>query len=155
MEAGPYRASFAISSRYSSVSVRVTLTTSTSPTLVVTLTSLAFGFQHGGSSPAAPNASVTSSSGSAISFTDAKSSASWLSATRTSGTTPSSIGVSVNPASLAVGTCNASVRVTSNAASATVPVRLTVTSSTSGGGTGTGASCWHGANWACTAWTAR
>jgi len=59
-----------------------------------------------------------------------------LSVSRTSGSTPSSIGVSVNPGSLATGTYNASVQVSSSAGSVNVPVTLTITSSGGGGGTG-------------------
>jgi hypothetical protein len=138
LAAGTYTASVQVSSNAGSITVPVTLTvTSTSTTrLVVSPTSLAFGYQQGGTVPSSQTLSVTSSSSTAISFTDSASGASWLSVSRTSGTTPSSIGVSVNPGSLAAGTYNASVQVSSNAGSVTVPVTLTVTSSGGGGGGG-------------------
>jgi len=103
---------------------------------VVNPTSLAFSYRQGGTVPSSQTVSVTSSSGSSIGFTDSTSGASWLSVSRTSGSTPSSIGVSVNPGSLAAGTYTASVQVSSSAGSVTVPATLTVTSSSGGGGTG-------------------
>lgn len=140
LSAGQYSASVTISSGGSSYRVPVTLAiTAQQASLKVSPTSLAFSYQQGGSVPASQNLSVTSNVGTtAISFTDAKSAASWLSVNRTSGTTPSSIGVSVGPGSLAVGTYNASVAVSSASGSVSVPVTLTVSASTSGGGGGTG-----------------
>jgi hypothetical protein len=136
LAAGTYTASVLVSSNAGSRTVPVTLTvTSTSTTrLVVSPTSLAFGYQQGGTVPSSQSLSVSSSSSTAISFTDSASGGSWLAVSRTSGTTPSSIGVSVNPGSLAAGTYTASVPVSSNAGSITVPVTLTVTSSGGGGG---------------------
>src|SRR6266536_442040 len=138
LAAGTYPASVLVSSRAGSVTVPVTLTvTSTSTTrLVVNPTSLAFSYRQGGTVPSSQTVSVTSSSGSSIGFTDSTSGASWLSVSRTSGSTPSSIGVSVNPGSLAAGKYTASVQVSSSAGSVTVPATLTVTSSSGGGGTG-------------------
>src|SRR6266536_2720869 len=102
--------------------------------LAVSPGSLAFSYQRGGTVPSPQTLSVTSRS--TIAFTDSTSGAPWLSVSRTSGTTPSSIGVSVNPGSLAAGTYTASVQVSSSAGSVTVPATLTVTSSSGGGGTG-------------------
>jgi Viral BACON domain len=135
---GTYTGSVRVSSSANSVTVPVTLTvTSTSATsLVVSPTSLTFSYQQGGTVPSAKTLAVTSSnSTTTISFTDSASGGSWLSVNRTSGSTPSSIGVSVNPGSLSAGTYSASVPVTSSAGSITVPVTLTVTSSSGGGGT--------------------
>ncbi len=135
LAAGTYTASVTISSRAGSVQVPVTLTvTSSTAKLVVSPASLAFGYQQGGTVPSSQTLSVTSSTSTSIAFTDSASGASWLSVNRTSGSTPSSVGVSVNPGTLAAGTYNASVQVSSNSGSATVPVTLTVTSSSSGGG---------------------
>ncbi len=109
-----------------------------STALVVTPASLAFGFQQGGSQPASQYLSVTTNNGRSITFTDSTSGAAWLAVDRTSGSTPATIGVSVKPGSLAVGTYTASVAVSSKAGSVTVPVTLTISSSSSGGGTSTG-----------------
>jgi hypothetical protein len=139
LAAGTYKASVAISSRSGTLTVPVTLTIeAATANLVVTPSSMAFGFQQGGTLPASQSLSVTSSTGSAISFTDSTSGASWLSVNRTNGTTPNTIGVSASPGSLAAGTYTGSVQVSSNAGSATVPVTLTVTSSSGGGGTASG-----------------
>ncbi len=134
LAAGTHTASVLVSSRAGSVTVPVALTVTSATKLVVSPTSLAFGYQQGGTVPASQNLSVTSSTSSTIGFTDSTSGASWLSVSRTSGSTPSSIGVSVNPGSLAAGTYNASVQVSSSFGSVTVPVTLTVTSSGGGGG---------------------
>jgi hypothetical protein len=140
LAAGTYSATVTISSRYSTVRVPITLAVkSATAKLAVSPTSLAFSFQQGGTTPASQSLSVTSSSGT-LSFTDSVSGGSWLSVSRTSGSTPSSIGVSVNPGSLAAGTYSGSVAVSSSAGSVTVPVTLTVTSSTSGGGGSTSGS---------------
>jgi hypothetical protein len=98
------------------------------PGLVVSPTSLAFGYQQGGTLPPSQSLSVKSSNGATINFTDSTSGASWLSVSRTGGATPGSIGVSVTPGSLAAGSYTASVRVSSQVGSVTVPVTLTIRS---------------------------
>jgi Viral BACON domain len=101
------------------------------PTLSTTPASLSFSYQTGGTVPGAQSVSVASS-GSAISYNVATS-ATWLSATPASGSTPGSVSVSVKPASLAAGTYTGSVTLTSSGASnspKTIPVTLTVTSAT-------------------------
>lgn len=103
-------------------------------TLVVSPTSLAFGFQQGGTLPASQVLKVTSTTKTA--FKDATSGAAWLSVSPTSGYTPGSVTVSVKPGTLAVGTYKASVSVSSSHGSVTVPVTLTITSSSGGGGGG-------------------
>jgi hypothetical protein len=137
LAAGTYNATVTISSRYSTVRVPVTLTikSATTTSLGVSPTSLAFKFQQGGSLPPSQSLSVTASSGT-LSFTDSASGGSWLSVNRTSGTTPASIGVSVNPGTLSAGTYTGSVAVSSSAGSKSVPVTLTVTASSGGGGGG-------------------
>lgn len=136
LAAGTYNATVTIASRSNTVLVPVTLAVKASAAkLAVSPGSLAFSFQQGGGAPAAQSLSVTSSSGT-VSFTDSASGGSWLSVSRTSGSTPASIGVSVNTGSLAAGTYTGSVAVSSRAGSATVPVRLTVTASTGGGSGG-------------------
>lgn len=77
--------------------------------LTVTPTSLTFTAHAGGAAPAAKNVSVTSS-GSARHFT-VTTSAAWLTATPTSGTTPATVRVSANPAHLTAGTYTGTVRI--------------------------------------------
>jgi Viral BACON domain len=101
------------------------------PTLVTSPASLSFSYQTGGTVPAAQSVSVTSS-GSAISY-NVSTSATWLSATPASGSTPGSVSVSVTPGSLAAGTYTGSVTLTASGASnspKTIPITLTVTSAT-------------------------
>ena len=98
------------------------------PTIGVSPASLSFSYQSGGTAPAAQSFAV-SSSGSALSYT-VSTSATWLSATPASGTTPGNVSVSVTPQSLAAGTYTGTVTITSSGASnspKTVPVTLTVT----------------------------
>jgi hypothetical protein len=104
---------------------------------VVTPSSLAFGYQQGGTVPASQQLAVTSSG--RLAFTVTVSGAGWLSASPASGTTPASITVSAKPGSLAAGTYTGSIRISSRYNSVTVPVTLTITSSSSGG-SGTGSS---------------
>ena len=101
------------------------------PTIGVSPASLSFNYQSGGTVPASQSFAV-SSSGSALSYT-VSTSATWLSATPASGTTPGNVSVSVTPGSLSAGTYTGSVTITSSGASnspKSVPVTLTVTSAT-------------------------
>lgn len=110
----------------------ITVTAATpTPTIGVSPASLSFNYQSGGTVPAAESFAV-SSSGSALSYT-VSTSATWLSATPASGTTPGNVSVSVTPGSLSAGTYTGSVTITSSGASnspKSVPVTLTVTSAT-------------------------
>jgi uncharacterized protein (TIGR03437 family) len=112
--------------------VAVTLNVAAAATLSVTPASLKFSSQVGGAAPAAQTVAVAASPGT-LSFTAAaatsNNSGSWLSVTPASGSTPTNLSVSVNPAGLATGTYNGTIVV--SAASAgnspqTVNVTLTV-----------------------------
>ena len=101
------------------------------PTIGVSPASLSFNYQSGGTVPASQSFAV-SSTGSTLSYT-VSTSATWLSATPASGTTPGNVSVSVTPGSLSAGTYTGSVTITSSGASnspKSVPVTLTVTSAT-------------------------
>ena len=101
------------------------------PTIGVSPASLSFNYQSGGTVPASQSFAV-SSSGSALSYT-VSTSATWLSATPASGTTPGNVSVSVTPGTLSAGTYTGSVTITSSGASnspKSVPVTLTITSAT-------------------------
>jgi Viral BACON domain len=98
------------------------------PTLSTSPASVSFSYQSGGTAPAAQTIAV-SSSGNALSYT-VSTSATWLTATPASGTTPGNVSISVSPQSLAAGTYTGSVTITSSGASnspKTVAVTLTVT----------------------------
>ncbi len=117
----------------STYTTNLTLTPSTSgsATLALSPATLSFSYQIGGATPAAQNVSVASS-GTALSYTVATS-ATWLTATPASGTTPGSISVGINTTGLTAGTYNGTVTATASGASnspQTVTVSLTVTSVT-------------------------
>jgi hypothetical protein len=142
LTAGTYTGSVTIASSGASnspqtVAVSFTVSSTSKPSLNLSPASLSFAATTGGATPAAQDIAVSSSS-SALSYTvSTTSSATWLSATPASGTTPGTVRVAVNPAGLAAGTYNASVSIASTGAAnspQTVPVTLTV-SSAGGGGT--------------------
>jgi hypothetical protein len=135
LAAGTYSGTIALSSSIGSVTLRVSLTISAAPSITVTPTSLAFGFQQGGTTPPAQNLSVSSTS--AVSFTATartSSGGSWVTVTPTSGTTPATLAVSVNPGTLSVGSYSGSIAISSSLGSVTVPVTLTITTSTGSSG---------------------
>jgi len=134
LAAGTYTGSVTLTSSGASnspktIPVTLTVTAASLPTLTAAPASLSFTYQTGGTTPAAQAVAVTSS-GNAVSYTTATS-ATWLSATPASGSTPGSVSVSVNPTGLAAGSYSGSVTITSSGASNSpkmVPVTLTVTS---------------------------
>src|SRR3989449_396654 len=94
------------------------------PALSVSPSSLSFSYQQGGSAPTAQSLSVASGG----SYTAAKS-ASWLSISPTSGTTPGTVNVSVS-SGMAAGTYTDNVTITASGSTGSpksVPVTLTVT----------------------------
>ena len=136
LAAGTYTGTVSITSSGASnspktVAVTLNVTAAVLPTIAVSPASLTYNFQIGGSAPAAQNIAL-SSSGTAVSYTTATS-ATWLTATPASGSTPATVSVSVNPSGLAAGTYNGNVTLTSAGASnspKTVPVTLNVTAAT-------------------------
>ena len=98
------------------------------PTINVSPATLSFNYQSGGSVPPSQNVAI-SSSGTAFNY-NVSTSATWLTATPASGSTPGSVAVSVAPGSLAAGTYTGTVSISSATASnspKTVAVTLTVT----------------------------
>jgi len=136
LSAGTYTGSVSIASTGASnsprtVAVTLNVTAAQLPTLTASPASLTYSYQIGGSAPAAQMVAI--SSGSAVNYTTSKS-ATWLSVTPASGTTPGNLSVSVNPSGLTAGTYTGNVTVTSSGASNSpknVPVTLTVTAATS------------------------
>jgi Viral BACON domain len=142
LAAGTYTGSVSVTGTGASnspVSLPVTLnvtTATTNPTINLTPSSLSFTYAVGGTAPGSKTLSLASSTGSPLSYTAAASGGSWLSLGSTSGSTPGSVSVSVNPTGMAAGTYNGTITVTSGGASnspQSVPVTLTVTSGTSSG----------------------
>ena len=111
----------------SPITIPVSLTVQASQTLAVTPTSLTYTYYTGQTVPA-QNLQVTSSGGSIpISVAvQTSSGGNWLSAP-SGGTTPGAIAVSVSPQSLAAGTYNGTVTVSSPNAQQSVTVSVTLT----------------------------
>src|SRR5262249_57286198 len=100
LAAGTYTSTVSIPSSGASnspktVAITLNVTAAPLPTVSVSPASLTFNYQIGGSALAAQTFAL-SSSGSAVNFTTATS-ATWLSASPASGTTPGTLSVSVNP----------------------------------------------------------
>jgi len=119
----------------SPVTIPVTLQVTTG-TLSLSTNTLGFTYIPGGSIPVAQAVQV-SGGGSALNFTVAANSGTagvnWLSVTPTSGTTPGTLSISVNPTGLAAGTYGGSVVVTAPNASGspqTIQVTLAVNAGT-------------------------
>jgi uncharacterized protein (TIGR03437 family) len=131
---GTYNGQIAITSSGASnaVVVNVTLTISNVPTIAISPGSLApVSFQIGGPNPAAQVIGVSIAGGGAVGFSaSASSGANWLSVAPSSGTTPATVTVSINPAALPAGAYPGTVFI--NVAGATnspvtLPISLTVT----------------------------
>jgi len=128
---GTYSASVfvsAIGASNSPLTIPVTLTVTASSSLTIGPSSLSFRYQGDGTLP--QSQAVTISASSAMAFTALSSSGSWLSASPTSGTTPSSLSVSVNPVGLNSGVYDGTITVTAPGASnspQSISVVLTVT----------------------------
>ncbi|PWB74275.1 hypothetical protein C3F09_04160, partial [candidate division GN15 bacterium] len=94
--------------------VKVNLTVNAAPRLVATPDTLFFTATEGGANPLDQSFAIAEQHGSAISYVAAEIST-WMSLSKTSGTTPDNVGVSVNIAGLVPGTFTDSVIVTSPA----------------------------------------
>ena len=97
-------------------------------TLTATPTALSFNYKVGSPTPGPQAISVTASPA-ALSFTASVSGGTWLSAAPTSGTTPGTVNVAVNPAGLTAGSYTGTVTIASLGAAASpqmIPITLTV-----------------------------
>jgi uncharacterized protein (TIGR03437 family) len=128
LTAGTYQGNIALTSSTGVLNVGVTLTVTGGPTITASPTSQSFAYTAGGSTPSGQTVSVNGTGGT-FSAT-ASSSGNWLVVSPTSGTSPTTVTVSVNPAGLTAGTYNGSVTVTgtgTSTGSTTVTVSLVVT----------------------------
>ena len=111
--------------------VRVSRLSAQQSQLVVAPQTLGFVSVAGGSTPPSQTLSVSEAQGGSLGWTTTVTQgASWLSASPASGTAPSSVTVSVNPAGLPVGVYAGTITITAPGAldsPATVNVTLTVT----------------------------
>ncbi len=104
-------------------------TTSTTSTIAASPSSLQFAYTAGGTVPSAQSIQITNSGTGTLAWS-ATASASWLTLSATSGTAPSTLSVSISPASLSAGTYTGNVQVSATGASnspLSVAVSLTVT----------------------------
>jgi uncharacterized protein (TIGR03437 family) len=93
--------------------------------------SLSFTYQIGGTQPSPQPLSVASSTGGAVAISVSATSSGWLSVGTTSGSTPQTISVSVNPAGLAAKTYSGSISISAPGVLTTplsIPVSLSITS---------------------------
>ncbi|MBI4910360.1 MAG: hypothetical protein HY820_42475 [Acidobacteria bacterium] len=137
LAANTYTATITLSSESASNSPRipVTLTIAAPPRPTLTLTPLLFSFDYetGGEVPA-PASFTVHSSGAPFNFsavTSTNDGANWLRLAASSGVTPSTLDISVNPSGLSAGTYTGRITVSAPAAGnspQSIPVTLTVTS---------------------------
>jgi uncharacterized protein (TIGR03437 family) len=124
----PYQGTVTISASGSSVAVPVNLTVSTtgasSPVLTVTPASLSFSYRMGDPAPATQAINLTTTNGS-VNFT-ATPSVGWISLSQTSGTTPSTLNVTLNTAMLTQGSQTGTVTITATGATGS-PQTVTIT----------------------------
>jgi uncharacterized protein (TIGR03437 family) len=109
--------------------VPVTLVVTDTPILNITPAALSFTWQSGAAAPAAQVLNLASSAGSLnyVSSATTTSGGNWLAVTPTSGTTPSSLSVTVNPVGLLPGTYEGTVTVMAAGQSTPQLVRVTFT----------------------------
>ena len=132
LTAGTYTGTVQVSAGGASntpISISVSLTVAPNPNaLVVSAQALSFSYTVGGAVPAAQSISITNAANGTLSWT-ASSSATWLTVSPTSGSVPSTISVSVNPAGLSAGSLAGVVTVSSpGIAAQKIAVTLTVSS---------------------------
>jgi len=134
---GPYNGSVTITAQTgtasnSPLSYPVTLTVSAQPTLTVTPTPLTFSGMAGGANPSAQTLTVNGANGTIAFAAAASPSGTWLSVAPTSGSTNTTLQVSINTTGLAANTYNGSITVTSTTpgvlnSPTVIPVTLTLT----------------------------
>jgi len=118
LSAGVYQGTVHITAGASNspVSIAVTLTvTQAQASLTVTPQTLAFQYTSGGAAPAAQSVAIANAAAGTLSWTAADSDF-WVSVSPLSGTAPSTLSVSVNPANLAPGTYTSNVQIVSSGA---------------------------------------
>jgi len=112
-----------------SATVNVVLHVTAAQTFTSSPASLSFTYQIGGAQPSAQPLSITSSAGPVAIAVAAASTGGWLSVSPTSGTTPQTINVSVNPQGLTAQTYSGSVSISATGVpTLSIPVSFAVTS---------------------------
>ncbi|HJZ96086.1 MAG TPA: hypothetical protein VKE70_06245 [Candidatus Solibacter sp.] len=132
LAAGTYTGNIALTPQGggATVNVSVTLTVTAPPTVTATPSTLNFTYRSGDPNPATQAITVSSGGTATLNFSVSVSPANaWLSATPSTGTTPGTVTVSVNPTGLAAGNYTGTVTITgTNGATGTntTTVNLTV-----------------------------
>jgi uncharacterized protein (TIGR03437 family) len=112
------------------IGVRALAASTAAPVLTLGSTSLNFAYTAGGTLPSSQPVTISNTgTGTLVWTASVTSTAKWLSLDLTSGTAPSTVNVTVSPASLSAGTYNGTVTIASSGASgspATVAVTLVV-----------------------------
>ena len=106
--------------------ISVTVTVSTNPLLNLPRTAITFPTYQMGTAPPAAVSVTPGSTGAALAYT-VTTSASWLTVTPTSGTTPTPVSIGVNPVNLLPGTYNGTVSFLASGVTQSISVALTVT----------------------------
>ena len=111
----------------SPVTIPVSLSVTSTPSLIATPATLAFSYTTGAAAPAGQSVAVSTSNGASATFATSTNAPSWLQTSPTSGASPSSFTVNVVPGSLAAGTYKGTITVSASGfTSATVAVTFTV-----------------------------
>jgi uncharacterized protein (TIGR03437 family) len=118
----------AVGSPSTSLEIPASITVSAAPQLTVAPAALTFTYQIGAAAAPGAQSIAVASGNTPLTFSVTAAPSTWLQASPTSGTTPASVNVTVNPAGLAAGTYGGTITVTgSGTNSGTVAVTLTVT----------------------------
>jgi uncharacterized protein (TIGR03437 family) len=128
LAAGTYQTSITITGGVTVISIPVMLTVSVAPnSITASPASVSFTQILGGTAPAAQTIQLASPS--PTNFT-AASTSTWLTVAPTTGTTPATLTLTVNPAGLAAGTYQDTITISGGATPVTVPVSLTLSNDT-------------------------
>ena len=137
LAAGTYNASITVGATGATVrTIPVSLTvnpasTSATPAIGISASSLTFGGTAGGANPAAQSFTISNTGAGTLTWT-ASDNAAWLTLSPATGTNTGTVSASVNLAGLAAGTYSGTITVSAaGATSRTLPVSLTVGSGTS------------------------
>lgn len=130
LAAGTYNGTVTVnvSGTSNSLQIPVTLTVGGISQLQVAPASLVFNYQSGTSLPVAQSLSLNSS-GASLGFTLSANSSGWLVVSSTSGATPTTVSVGVNPLALSPGSYSGSIVISAPGSSntpVTVPVTLNI-----------------------------
>jgi len=132
LTAGTYSGSVVVTSTGASNTpqvIEVQFVISAPTTITATPASISLAYVLGGTNPASQSVSVTSSA--PVTIATSVANGSWLTVTTSSTSTPSTVTVSASPGSLAAGTYNATISITSSGAANSpviIPVALVVSS---------------------------